>query len=142
MSLGLQPPSKTPDNPLIRPDRVRVVTVAFRKQGMSEEDFHSYWRDEHSQIFASIAIVKRNLIKYEQSHCSKEALESMKKGGFPAADFDGLAILEAESFEKIREVFADEEYKNVVGADEDKFMDRKKSLVFPADIVSIFNDPT
>ena len=60
------PPVKLPDSASIRADRVRLVIVLYRKQGTSAEEFHKYWREEHSRIFAGIAIVKRNLLKYEQ----------------------------------------------------------------------------
>lgn len=33
---------------------------------MSHEEFYAYWRDEHTQIFPTIPIVKKNLLDYEQ----------------------------------------------------------------------------
>lgn len=33
---------------------------------MSRDEFQRYWREEHSDIFSNIAIVKKNLVKYEQ----------------------------------------------------------------------------
>ena len=61
----IPPPSK-PQHPGIRHDRVRLVITLYRKEGMSMEDFHTYWREEHSHLFANLTIVKRNLLKYEQ----------------------------------------------------------------------------
>ena len=58
------------------------------------------------------------------------------------ADYDGLAIFDAVSFDKIREVFEDKEYNEVVVPDEEKFLDRKRALVWPSQIVDIFDDPT
>ena len=52
----------------VRADRVRLVILINRKEGMSVEDFQKYWRDEHSHLFSSLAIVKENLLKYEQVH--------------------------------------------------------------------------
>jgi len=52
--------------PSVRTDRVRLVILVHRKEGMSLEDFQAYWRDEHSQVFTSIPIVKKNLLNYEQ----------------------------------------------------------------------------
>lgn len=49
-----------------RRDRVRLTVLIFRKEGMSTEDFQQYWRNEHSQCFAHLKIVKKNLLKYEQ----------------------------------------------------------------------------
>ena len=53
-----------------------------------------------------------------------------------------MAIFDAVSFEKISEVFADKEYKDVVIPDEEKFLDRKKAVAWPAQIVDIFDDPS
>ena len=66
MAAELQPVKGPPDHPLVRQDRVRMVALIFRKQGMSPEDFYKYWRDEHSDTVASIGIVKKNLLKYQQ----------------------------------------------------------------------------
>ena len=49
-----------------RRDRVRLTVLIFRKEGMSTENFQQYWRNEHSQCFAHLKIVKKNLLKYEQ----------------------------------------------------------------------------
>ena len=42
-----------------------------------------------------------------------------------------MAILEAESMEKILEVFTSEEYKTVVVPDEGKLFDRSKTQMLP-----------
>ena len=52
--------------PVARKDRVRFTILVYRKLGMSREDFQRYWREEHSAIFSNIAIVKKNLVNYEQ----------------------------------------------------------------------------
>lgn len=49
-----------------RQDRVRLTLLVYRKQGMSLDEFQKYWKDEHSQVFSSIAIVKKNLLTYVQ----------------------------------------------------------------------------
>ena len=60
------PPLHQPKELHARHDRVRLTVLLHRKQGMSTEDFQKYWRDEHSQLFANLKIVKRNLLTYEQ----------------------------------------------------------------------------
>ena len=55
-----------PPLPKLRQDRVRLIIFIYRKEDTSVEDFQNYWRNEHSQIFSSIAIVKKNLLGYEQ----------------------------------------------------------------------------
>jgi hypothetical protein len=53
-----------------------------------------------------------------------------------------MAIFEAKTYEKIYEIFIDEDYKKTVVPDEEQFLDRGKSLAMPLDIVPIFDDPT
>ena len=53
-------------SPTASKDRVRLTLLVYRKPGMSLNDFQQYWREQHSQIFTSIAIVKKNLLRYEQ----------------------------------------------------------------------------
>ena len=76
-----------------------------------------------------------------QVHCNHEALADLQADGFPVADYDGLAIFDAASTDKIREVFSDQEYKDVVVPDEERFVDRKRVLTWPARIVNVFDDP-
>ena len=52
--------------PVARKDRVRFTILVYRKPGMSRDEFQKYWREEHSDIFSNIAIVKKNLLNYEQ----------------------------------------------------------------------------
>ena len=53
-----------------------------------------------------------------------------------------MAIFEAKSYERLFEIFSDEEYEKIVVPDEEKFLDRGKSVAFPLDIIPIFDDPT
>lgn len=58
--------SNAPVTPSLRTDRVRLAVLMAPKPGLSFEEFDRYWLDVHGNIFSSIAIAKRNLLKYEQ----------------------------------------------------------------------------
>ena len=60
------PELKKPTAVHARRDRIRLIILVYRKQGMSTEEFQNYWRDEHSATFANLPVVKKNLLKYEQ----------------------------------------------------------------------------
>ena len=60
------PALKKLTEPHARQDRVRLTLCIHRKPGTSVEEFQRYWREEHSQLFAGIAVVKSNLLTYEQ----------------------------------------------------------------------------
>lgn len=66
--------------PEARTDRVRMVALNYRKPGMSEEDFHSYWSGQHFKAFSSMAIARKNLLKYEQVSSLQEPIVSQTDG--------------------------------------------------------------
>lgn len=69
-------------------------------------------------------------------------MKAAQDAGFATTDWDGLAVFDAVSMEKIMEIFGDPEYKEKVIPDEQNFIDHKKALAFPAQIVSVLNDPS
>lgn len=52
--------------PSLRSDRVRLIVMISPKPELSLEEFQEYWLNTHSKLFTSVAIVKKNLTKYEQ----------------------------------------------------------------------------
>jgi len=117
---------------------VRLYSTMNKKDGISQEEFHRYWREEHGKLFASLDIVKKNLVKYEQAHVNEFMKPIIDTGAYPSASWGGLAIFEAESYDKIMEVFGSEEYQRVVHPDEAVFLDVENRQLFAADLV-IFN---
>ena len=91
---------------------------------MSETEFHAYWSGQHYKAFSSMDVVKQNLLKYEQCHQNAAQLQKFKDAGFTVPDFDGIAIFEAESYDKIMAVFTSEEYKTKAIPDEENYLDR------------------
>ena len=47
-------------------DRVRLTLLVHRKPGLSLGEFQKYWREQHAGVFTGIAIVKKNLLSYQQ----------------------------------------------------------------------------
>ncbi|KAM0802527.1 hypothetical protein BDR22DRAFT_103772 [Usnea florida] len=129
-------------NPRFRPDRVRLIVLLYRKKGLGVEEFQRGWRDDFAPIISGVPIFKKNLLTYEQCHVNGEALKELETKGFPLEGCDGIAIYEALSYEKLFECLNDEEFRKVVGPEEEKLLDESKSLAFPVDIMSIFDDPT
>lgn len=133
-------------------DRVRLSALFFPAAGITYEQFSKYWLHEHGRLFMSLDIVKKNLTKYEQvrispwtrvrryfypakiicqfhvnpelSHHIAAAMGSPEK-----TPFWGLVTFEAESYEKINEVLNHPEYLRVVFPDEQKILDRSKSVI-------------
>ena len=123
-----------------------MVGLMYPKDGVGFEEFDHYWLHEHSKIFTSLDIVKKNLLKYEQVcalreamhqdgdshritqfHLNQELNQTFAEQGVTALPHYGMAIFEAETYEKILEVFAHPDYTSIVVPDELKFMNRMKS---------------
>ena len=52
--------------------------------------------------------------------------------------FYGMAVFEAESYDKIFQVFADPEYQRVVFPDEQKLLDRGRSQLFAGQVATVW----
>lgn len=58
-----------------------------------------------------------------------------------ASTFYGMAIFEAESYEKLLQVFSDPEYRRVVFPDEKTILDRTKSQVVAGQYATFVDKP-
>jgi hypothetical protein len=133
-----------------------MVAFMYPKAGLSFEEIDKYWGKEHADVCLSVPLFKKNLLKYEQVrrrspneiydwaantcsyqfHLAPEVnAKVVKEGGVNPIPYVGLAIFEAESYEKIWEVFTDPEYFRVIVPDEHKFLDREKSSLVMGDFV-------
>ncbi|KAF7976186.1 hypothetical protein HWV62_7352 [Athelia sp. TMB] len=141
----------------IRADCVRIVGFLKKKEGITREEFSNHWLNKHAPLFTSLEITKTNLSKYEQVTSPIRiltAIVSNAKGKFechpssdpaaaaleqvvPLAKWDGMAIFEGESFEKIMEVFSSPEYFAKVAPDEDTFIDREATQFLALDLATL-----
>ncbi|KII93017.1 hypothetical protein PLICRDRAFT_170815 [Plicaturopsis crispa FD-325 SS-3] len=104
----------------IRTDRVRMLVFLKRKEGTSKEEFTHHWLNVHGPLYASLPIVKRNILKYEQIHPDDAQAQAL---GIASSAHDGVVIIEAESVEKIMEVEQDAEFRRLAAPDNEKFLD-------------------
>ncbi|KAI1380263.1 hypothetical protein F4677DRAFT_441579 [Hypoxylon crocopeplum] len=107
----------------VKTDRLVKMTFFIKKKdGMSYEDFHKYWSEEHSRIFLSVPIIRRNLVKYSQFHSNSSV--DLAKFGVGVTGYDGGANMWATSIKNLLAIFTDEEYLRVVVPDEANFFKR------------------
>ena len=66
----------------------------------------------------------------------------METAGQQVTDYDGIVVLEAESEEKIDEIFQDKEYLERLKPDEEKFSERTSFTLMPARVVTVFDTPS
>ncbi|KAF5385132.1 hypothetical protein D9615_000971 [Tricholomella constricta] len=119
-----------------RTDRVRIIIFVKRKPGLSKEEFSRYWKGPHAELFTSLETVKKNVIKYEQAHVNDKYITAPQAMamGLTAPDWDGFAVFDAESYDKLFEVFSSEEYAKIAVPDEENFIDRPKFQILPLDL--------
>ncbi|KAF8899395.1 hypothetical protein BD779DRAFT_1465317 [Infundibulicybe gibba] len=132
-------PTNLPSGIPFRKDRVRLILLSKRKEGITNEEFSEYWANSHARLFSSVPIVRQNLLKYEQAHTSEQTIPLINSIGFSTAKWDGIAVFEATSYDKILAIFDSEEYKNIVIPDELKFADRDANLMLPLDLLEVIN---
>ncbi|KAG5644109.1 hypothetical protein DXG03_009128 [Asterophora parasitica] len=121
-----------------RTDRVRLIVFLKRRSDLTREEFSHYWNGPHAELFLSLDIVKKNVIKYEQAHVNDKFVKAPLALGLTESDWDGLVVLDGESYEKLFEVFSSEEYAKIVAPDEENFLDRAKVQILPLDLVTVF----
>jgi len=78
------------------------VQVLVKKLGaLSDEEFHTYWRDPHPKIWLSVDIVKKNVIKYSQFHIDQKTSGQLTAAGLLMAEFDGGVNIWGRSLEEL-----------------------------------------
>lgn len=95
------------------PGMVKMIYFLTRKNGMSIEQFQSYWAEHHGPLAAKVAGVRR----YVQSHARKSAYRA---GRNPR--YDGVAETWFDDFGTLRASAETAEYR-AVRADEANFLE-------------------
>ncbi len=98
---------------------IKMMALLFKKPGLTDEEFKSYWKGKHGALAAKII---PELRKYTQSHFMK--LPGSKCEG------DGFAELWFDDLEGVKKYLA---WRQTAAAqplleDEGKFLDRSKTV--------------
>lgn len=101
---------------------IKAIAILKRKDGLTLEEFSSYWRDNHGPMF------KRTwpkIVRYVQNHAAK-----LPGGGEPSVD--GVAEIWFENLREWREYvdFYFSEEGKIIRDDENRFIDTKNMIVF------------
>jgi hypothetical protein len=95
----------------------KLICGVRHKPGTALDDFHGYWWEVHGALNRDTPAVRRHIIRYEQNH---RLPEDYARAG---CDLDGVTI---EWFRSAHDFFGmalDPESRDVIRADEDKFLD-------------------
>jgi len=83
---------------------VHVQILIKKLDTLSDEEFHTYWRDSHPKIWLNVDIVKKNVLKYSQFHVDQKTSNGLKASGLPMAEFDGGVNIWGRSLEELMAV--------------------------------------
>jgi uncharacterized protein (TIGR02118 family) len=108
---------------------VQLVALLPRKQGMSSEDFHRYWREQHGPLV--VAELGRHLQGYEQHH--RLASDYGHDG-----DWDGMAVQRFASADAFQAFMADPAFGEKVVPDQEAFIDMARVVWFLSDPPEVF----
>jgi hypothetical protein len=134
---------------------VRITICAYRKEGLSEKEFHRYWADVHGPLarewFHRCGIVRYvqvcgkdypsnllgknpDLIVCFQYHSSPEQRQLAQKmmssaGKHKNLDYDALIDVYVRDFQHFVDAFEDPLYLTEIRPDEDKFCDTASMIL-------------
>ncbi|KAF1970610.1 hypothetical protein BU23DRAFT_556570 [Bimuria novae-zelandiae CBS 107.79] len=114
-----------------KPRRLFQWTVcAYRKPGMSEDDYHTYMSEKHAPLVKGI-LAKYGIIRFTMVHNTDEDKKKMAKIAGPQfeafADYDSFVQAVFEDVECFVRMKADPYFIEVVGPDHENFADTKRS---------------
>ncbi len=102
---------------------VKVSIFLTRRSDLTHDEFIRYWRDEHAPFLLGLAEFHKYVRRYSQQH------PQATPEGLPIAPYGGLAELWFDDVGAAWEAFSHETYATVVVADEERFLDRAKTVM-------------
>jgi len=112
-----------------------------RRDDVSPEEFHRYWREEHGPLARGL-LEPLNVRRYVQTHTVDTDLNAqLAAARGTVAAFDGVAELWWDSLDDLVAVFGSEEGQRanaVLAEDEARFIDLERSSLFLTEEQEIF----
>ncbi len=102
---------------------IKMMALLFKKPGLTDEEFTSYWKGKHAALAAKVI---PGLRKYTQNHFLKLPGGKYEGDGFVEVWFDDLEAV--EKYLAWRQTPA----ARALLEDEEKFLDRSKTFRYVA----------
>ena len=112
---------------------IKVSVFLTRRPGISHQEFISYWTNKHARLLCSLQEFMSAVRRYTQQHPLKSP------EGLPEAPYDGIAELWLDDMESLGRAFGQQVYASVVVPDEEKFLDRAKTVMLITEEKQIIN---
>jgi uncharacterized protein (TIGR02118 family) len=115
---------------------IKLTCLIRRKDGMSPEDFHAYWRDNHGPLVASTKSGS-HVVRYEQHHRPLDDYDTYGEN-----DYDGVTVQLFPSMDEYRAHIAEKDFADV-WADLPKFLNVERlRFVLTEEPLVIMDGPT
>jgi uncharacterized protein (TIGR02118 family) len=106
-----------------------LIVCIKRKPGLSSEAFTTYWQETHAPLLKSCTDFTRHLHHYTQ-HAIADRDSPIAKLFGVSGEYDGVAVLEFQSANAMRQAFAEPAYLKDVQPDEGNFVDLENCQSF------------
>jgi hypothetical protein len=121
---------------------VKLFAFVRRTSGMSPDEFHAYWRDQHAQHIAATPALRRHVARYELNHRLAADYERARHAGEVAdAGFDGVGVLWFHSLDHYNAFLAEPGLAGWAAGDAPKFRDAEMPSVLTHDPNVIVSKP-
>jgi uncharacterized protein (TIGR02118 family) len=121
---------------------IKVVMAIRRRDDVSPEEFHRYWREEHGPLARGL-LEPLNVRRYVQTHTVDTDLNAqLAAARGTVAAFDGVAELWWDSLDDLVAAFGSEEGQRANAAlaeDEARFIDLERSSLFLTEEQVVFD---
>ncbi|MGE0385089.1 MAG: EthD domain-containing protein [Gammaproteobacteria bacterium] len=107
-----------------------LFSFLIRKDGMTHAEFSDHWRNVHARIALENSGSMRHVRRYVQNH--------LVPGMNDSAPFDGVAEAWYEDAAALRALFEDRDYRAVVHADEQRFLEVKRCVTVITEPVPMY----
>ena len=104
-------------------DLLKVSCLLTRRPDLTHEQFFRYWTEKHTPMLSKPQPGAPKVYRYVQLHPIDDTVPALQ-----TAPYDGVAEIWFESLEDVAVMFTSAYYKSVVAADEEKFLDRSKTV--------------
>ena len=113
---------------------IDVILCIKRRQDVSPDEFHRYWREEHARLVSRHAATI-GAVSYVQHHTIDTGLESTVQSGrgCPSDVYDGIAVVSFESLDDMASKGAEPEAlaaAEELAEDEGRFIDHSASRIW------------
>ena len=104
---------------------IKLTAFLTRRPDLSQEQFSTYWRDEHAPLVLSLAPFTPLVRRYVQQRPAEGVPNQL-----PLAPYDGIAELWFDNLSDAFTLINHEPFLSEVAKDEENFLDRSRTAIF------------